>query len=744
MGVVYKAQQISTNREVALKIVKLDLGDDARIERFQQEIDIISQLSHPNVVRVFDTGTLPGHDLLYVVMEYIDGISLGDMLWHKHAEDQYFKCRTRVEFALEVIYQLCAALTEPHRLGIIPRDIKPENIILAPSSDETIQVKVLDFGIARVLNEKTVTTRKKMTDARVPFVGTPHYMAPEQVARSQYDARTDLYAVGVILYEMLSGQYPFDDDNVLALLLRKTQNSPPPLTEHIPDDFPYPEIVALTDSMLAIDIERRPSDAMQVRRIIEDIRDKYRMRRVRVRAESYLGREETQEQAVASLDDDARLEPLRALYRKWLLYPSGRPLVQDQEEPSALSGLAELGDLSGFGASPEQKESKASGTFLPEGQEIENRQEQHTDEISEVDEEEDIESHTNILASPKRQHLKAWSMDAELSNSFNVEDLQKGAAQIQDFEALFEEEEAPKGDVDDAVTSIWKPDLDALPENLRKSFAGEVDWEETFGIGIDNDLPPMTDTREDPAVQGMIPDEDPSIEGVVPPSFAKPDFHNTPDPNASGFGSMFPKNPTASGFGASFGAEPADSSFGAEIGADFGAEPSFAHIELNNETTQEALGVDDHGLPYDTLPEPLGRDSEIIQKLMAEKEERAAQAAAAPSLEDLTGEASVEGLIPDEDPTTVDDRPSGLRRPERETNESIPLSQVRANELELEDVQASPNASASREAEQLRQRMEARESARARDSKRKNLLIGLLFIAFIIVAAVAFFATRGS
>ena len=71
MGVVYKAQQISTNREVALKIVKLDLGDDARIERFQQEIDIISQLSHPNVVRVFDTGTLPGHDLLYVVMEYI-------------------------------------------------------------------------------------------------------------------------------------------------------------------------------------------------------------------------------------------------------------------------------------------------------------------------------------------------------------------------------------------------------------------------------------------------------------------------------------------------------------------------------------------------------------------------------------------------------------------------------------------------------------------------------------------------
>ena len=230
MGVVYKAQQISTNREVALKIVKLDLGDDARIERFQQEIDIISQLSHPNVVRVFDTGTLPGHDLLYVVMEYIDGISLGDVLWHKHAEDQYFKCRTRVEFALEVIYQLCAALTEPHRVEIIHRDIKPENIILAPSSDETIQVKVLDFGIARVLNEKSTTARKKMTDARVPFVGTPHYMAPEQVARSQYDARTDLYAVGVILYEMLTGQYPFDDDNVLALLLRKTQNSPPPLT----------------------------------------------------------------------------------------------------------------------------------------------------------------------------------------------------------------------------------------------------------------------------------------------------------------------------------------------------------------------------------------------------------------------------------------------------------------------------------------------------------------------------------
>jgi len=737
MGVVYKAQQISTNREVALKIVKLDLGDDARIERFQQEIDIISQLSHPNVVRVFDTGTLPGHDLLYVVMEYIDGISLGDVLWHKHAEDQYFKCRTRVEFALEVIYQLCAALTEPHRLEIIHRDIKPENIILAPSSDETIQVKVLDFGIARVLNEKSSTARKKMTDARVPFVGTPHYMAPEQVARSQYDARTDLYAVGVILYEMLTGQYPFDDDNVLALLLRKTQNSPPPLTELIPDDFPYPEVAALTESMLAIDIDRRPADAMQVRRIIEDIRDKYRMRRVRVRAESYLGREETSEQAVATLDDDSRLEPLRALYRKWLLYPSGRPLVAESDERAEPSGLAQLGDLSGFGASPEQKESKSSGTFLPEGEEIENKAAQHTDEISEVDEEEDIESHTDILSSPKRQHLKAWSMDAEFSNSFDVGKLQEGAAKIQEFEGFFEQEDQPKGDVDDAVTSIWKPDLDALPDDLRKSFAGEVEWDATFGSTASDDAVPMSDTREDPAVQGTLADDDDqSIEGVVPPGFAQPNFHHTPDPNASGFGGMFSSDPNSS----SFGAEPASGSTENNFGAET-ASPSFPHLALNQETTQEALGVDDHGLPYDTIPEPLGRDSEIIKKLMAEKDSRE-QAKSAPSLEDLTGEASVEGLF-DEDPTTVDDRPEGLRRPERDQSESIPLALARADELELDNVAQGPNESAKREADQLRERMEQREQEQARNSLRKNLLIGLLLFALLVVAAVAFFATRG-
>ena len=110
MGVVFRAKQLSTNREVALKVVKLDLSDDGRVERFQQEVDIISQLSHPNIVRVIDTGTLPGHNLLYVVMDLVEGIALGDLLWHKHAEGKYFKCRTRVEFALELTYQLCAAL----------------------------------------------------------------------------------------------------------------------------------------------------------------------------------------------------------------------------------------------------------------------------------------------------------------------------------------------------------------------------------------------------------------------------------------------------------------------------------------------------------------------------------------------------------------------------------------------------------------------------------------------------------
>ncbi len=698
MGMVFRATQLSTNREVALKIVKLDAGDDGRIQRFQQEIDIISGLSHPSIVRVFDTGTLSGHDLLYVVMELIEGISLSDILWHKHAEGQYFKCRTKVEFALEVVYQLCAALTEPHRQGIIHRDIKPENILLAPSTDETVQIKVLDFGIARVLSEKG-SEQKKMTDSRIPFIGTPHYMAPEQVARSQYDPRTDLYAVGVILYELLTGQYPFDDDNILALLLQKTQQDPPALVEQIPDEIPYPEVIALTESLIARDQERRPVDAMQVRRIIEDIRDKYRMRRVRVDATTFLDRTPDGDSDDDEPDEDIRLEPLRALYRKYLLYPSGRPLVPDTDEKwEELSALAELGDISGFGLPSTSSIDHASRDFLPErgsppegfdeGVAPETGEHEADDELTvespeddaylaapepeigeapeipddllgpsadddeharvsaeteaseditvaddaeslEEDEDslgsttvapvpqvhasleesseetlEDIESHTEVLAQPRKHQLKAWNVDAAWTDSFQVDELQTGVEEMEEF---FEVEDQPsKEDLDEAVTSIWKPDFSQLPDDLRKSFSGEADWEETFG-NPSTDAERQDDLAEHTSSpQPAAPQDDTQLayqetEEVAPltpedleDSAPQPTPHRTPP---------FPSD------------QSVEQRFGAEEASPEEDGPSFPRLRLDSEETQRSLKVDDHGLPYDTIPEPIGRDSEVLQEL---------------------------------------------------------------------------------------------------------------------------------
>ena len=430
MGIVYRATQLSTSREVAFKVVKIDVGDDIRLERFKQEIEIISNLSHPNIVRVIDTGTLSDHELLYVVMDLVDGIALSDLLWHKHGEGQYFKCRVRVELALEVIYQLCAALTEPHRQGIIHRDIKPENILLSPSSDETVQLKVLDFGIARVLNSSKPSQRKKMTDSRIPFVGTPHYMAPEQVARSQYDTRTDLYAVGVVLFEMLSSHYPFDDENLLALLLQKTQQGAPSLGDVIPEASALLEdVVELTDALLALDQEARPPDAMQVRRAIEEIRDAHRLERVRIDAREFFSSRAERREELGLVDEEETLEPFKALYRRWLLYPSGKPLLPEAAAPQGALAAPSSPELLNL--------SSVSLKDINEG---------------ESEPSEPVEPLSDVLKAPKRNKLKAWNVDAGWTDSLHAEAL--GELGFEEFSSHLEEESDP---VEDIITQIWRP-----------------------------------------------------------------------------------------------------------------------------------------------------------------------------------------------------------------------------------------------------------------------------------------------
>ncbi len=206
MAVVYKAFDNRDNRIVAVKILKDEyIANEEFRRRFKNESKAIAVLSHPNIVKVFDVSY--GDMLQYIVMEYVDGITLKD----------YTKQQGRVN-AREAIYfitQVLRALQHAHDKGIVHRDVKPQNIML--QSDGSI--KVTDFGIARFSRGET----KTMTDCAI---GSVHYISPEQAKGNVTDAKTDLYAVGVMLYEMLTGSLPFQSDNAVSVALMQLQKEP--------------------------------------------------------------------------------------------------------------------------------------------------------------------------------------------------------------------------------------------------------------------------------------------------------------------------------------------------------------------------------------------------------------------------------------------------------------------------------------------------------------------------------------
>lgn len=268
MGIVFKSHEPKLKRDIALKLLKPSGVQGAkRLERFQRELAIIAGLSHPNIVRVFDSGMDPRLGLHFIAMELIDGVSL-DKVLREHT--------VQPGMALEIIYQMCGALTEPHVHGIIHRDLKPENTVVTVMSDATIQVKILDFGIARAHSADS----SRLTTTGV-VMGTPRYMAPESVQGGNIDARTDLYSIGVILYEMLSGRTPFGGVTPVATMIDHVTKPAPRLDEAV-HDFAYPKIVELVRSLLEKDPAQRIESARAVREAVDVIRDEYKFPRLKI------------------------------------------------------------------------------------------------------------------------------------------------------------------------------------------------------------------------------------------------------------------------------------------------------------------------------------------------------------------------------------------------------------------------------------------------------------------------------
>ena len=215
MAVVYRAYDIIEDKIVAIKILKDEfLGNKEFVRRFKNESKAIAVLSHPNIVQVYDVSF--GTKIQYIVMEYIDGITLKEFI----SEQKVIDWKDAVYF----VNQILSALRHAHGKGVIHRDIKPQNIMLL--EDGTI--KVTDFGIARFSRNETQT----MTDRAI---GSVHYISPEQAKGSVIDEKADIYSVGVMLYEMLTGKLPFEADNAVSVAIMQMQAKPRPLREINPD-----------------------------------------------------------------------------------------------------------------------------------------------------------------------------------------------------------------------------------------------------------------------------------------------------------------------------------------------------------------------------------------------------------------------------------------------------------------------------------------------------------------------------
>jgi serine/threonine-protein kinase len=217
MGVVYRAEQPVLERSVAIKLLRADgCRSEEAVSRFYTEARAASRLNHPNSVSVLDFG-VTDDAVPYLVMEYVPGIEVGTLL-----QREPFMPLPRVCHIVEAVL---AALGEAHELGVVHRDLKPENILVTSRSDGE-RVKVVDFGLARLLQATVGDAPRRWTMPGFTM-GTPAYMSPEQIAGDDVDGRSDLYAVGVILFEMLCGRQPFIDASVRRLRIKHLKDPPP-------------------------------------------------------------------------------------------------------------------------------------------------------------------------------------------------------------------------------------------------------------------------------------------------------------------------------------------------------------------------------------------------------------------------------------------------------------------------------------------------------------------------------------
>jgi len=242
MGAVYKAMDRELSRPVALKVIRPDLaGNQAILDRFKQELLLAREVTHKNVIRIYDLGEAEG--MKFITMEYVEGEDLRTLI--------HEQTKLAPEEAVEIMQQVCRALEAAHSVGIIHRDLKPQNIM----RDKSGRILVMDFGLARTLEGDGMT----QTGA---LVGTMDYMSPEQALGKELDQRSDLFALGLIFYELLTGKMPYKAESVVASLLKRTQERAAPVSSH---DNTIPQALSsIVSRSLEPDVKLRYQSAAEI------------------------------------------------------------------------------------------------------------------------------------------------------------------------------------------------------------------------------------------------------------------------------------------------------------------------------------------------------------------------------------------------------------------------------------------------------------------------------------------------
>lgn len=247
-GTVYKAIQELIGRSVAIKVLHDHLvSDEEFIKRFRQEAKASSRLNHPNIITIYDFGVIPQGGRPYIAMDLLKGTPLSDLI----SEQNHLE----LAVALPIFKQVCDALGEAHRQGVVHRDIKPENIVLVERSGQKYFPIVVDFGIARLVEESDAA---KITRTGT-VCGSPTYMSPEQCTSSKVDQRSDIYSLAIVLYETLTGMVPFVSEELVKVMAMHLSDPPKPLNQ-VREDLHFPSAL---EAVINKALSKNPDDRYQ-------------------------------------------------------------------------------------------------------------------------------------------------------------------------------------------------------------------------------------------------------------------------------------------------------------------------------------------------------------------------------------------------------------------------------------------------------------------------------------------------